>query len=168
MKNLLYLHEDEKNRILNLHKKLISEQTVDAKPLTDAAATPVNTTTQTGQPVQQPNKIVTLQGILNNKFGGNLVPDGKWGPKTAAAVQKALATLQTQTAVNNPTTTTTTTIATGTATTGTATTGTATTGTATTGTETTGTETTGVVANPKQDMDDQPQQYWGKNGPIQQ
>lgn len=219
MKNLLYLHEDEKNRILNLHKKLISEQTVDpnVKALTDAAAIELtrlypnnefmnqtakdindklayetkeadvnnpkkvmnnnlvpyikqliqtksgdkikfdntSTATQTGQ---QPNKIVTLQGILNDKFGGNLVPDGKWGPKTAAAVQKALATLQTQTAVNNPTTTTTTTIATGTATTGTATTGTATTGTATTGT----------AANPKQDMDDQSQEYWGKKGPIQQ
>ena len=176
MKNLLYLHEDEKNRILNLHKKLISEQTVDpnVKALTDAAATeltrlypnnefmnltakeindklayetkeadvnnpeqaakkvmnynivpyikqliqtksgdkikfdntstvtPTNTTTQTGQQlVQQPNKIATLQGIINQKFGGSLVPDGKWGPKTAAAVQQALTKVTTPVVNNN-------------------------------------------------------------------
>lgn len=189
MKNSLYLHEEEKNRILNLHKKLISEQTVDpnVKALTDAAATeltrlypnnefmnqtakdindklayetkegdvnnpeqaakrvmnnnlvpyikqliqtksgdkikfdnvstvtPVNTTTQTGQ---QPNKIATLQGIINKNFGGNLVPDGKWGPKTAAAVQKALAT---KTATTNTATTNTATANTATANTATGT-----------------------------------------------
>jgi peptidoglycan hydrolase-like protein with peptidoglycan-binding domain len=96
MKNVNYLNEDEKYRILNLHKKFISEQT---------AADPNATVQQVVQQVvQNPgDKIKTLQGILNDRFKSGLVVDGKWGPKTAAAVQKALSTINTPT---NATTTT--------------------------------------------------------------
>jgi hypothetical protein len=37
-------------------------------------------------------KIKTIQELLNSKYQSGLVPDGKWGPKTAAALQKAIAT----------------------------------------------------------------------------
>ena len=39
-------------------------------------------------------KVEALQNKLNEKFKSGLTPDGKWGPKTAAAVQTALASLQ--------------------------------------------------------------------------
>jgi len=34
-------------------------------------------------------KIVTIQTLLNTKYQSGLTPDGKWGPKTAAAIKAA-------------------------------------------------------------------------------
>jgi peptidoglycan hydrolase-like protein with peptidoglycan-binding domain len=50
--------------------KVISEQ-----------ATPVNTV----------DLIKQLQTIINTNYGGQLIVDGKWGPKTQAAVEAAIA-----------------------------------------------------------------------------
>lgn len=36
-------------------------------------------------------KVKTIQELLNSKYKAGLVADGKWGPKTAAALQKAMA-----------------------------------------------------------------------------
>lgn len=38
------------------------------------------------------DKVKQLQTLLNTKYQSGLVPDGKWGPKTAAAIKKALDT----------------------------------------------------------------------------
>lgn len=63
----------------------------------------LNTTTTTTVAPAQPTviqkgvknpKVEALQNKLNEKFKSGLTPDGKWGPKTAAAVQTALASLQ--------------------------------------------------------------------------
>jgi hypothetical protein len=181
MNNLNYLHEDEKRRILNLHKKFINEQTAETvdpntQALTDVAEKELNrlypnnsfmtltaddinkklayeikvgdvnnpqengknvmnsnlvpyikkliqtksnnnikfdnasavTTPTNSQAVTTPeNKITKLQNLLNTKFGSTLVPDGKWGPKTAAAVQQALSKSNTPVStVDNKTTVT--------------------------------------------------------------
>ena len=61
------------------------------------------------QPQQQPAKIDNyqvygIQDILNKKFNLGLLPDGKWGPKTAQAVLDKLAPAQnTQTPVKTET-----------------------------------------------------------------
>jgi hypothetical protein len=34
--------------------------------------------------------LVDVQNLLNTKFSSGLTPDGKYGPKTAAAIEKAL------------------------------------------------------------------------------
>lgn len=65
-------------------------------------AAPTTTTTTTAAPSQptviqkgvKNPKVEALQNKLNEKFKSGLTPDGKWGPKTAAAVQTALASLQ--------------------------------------------------------------------------
>jgi hypothetical protein len=38
------------------------------------------------------DKVKQLQTLLNTKYQSGLVPDGKWGPKTAAAIKKVLDT----------------------------------------------------------------------------
>jgi len=59
----LIITESEKRKILNMHgfKKMLSEAT-----------------------------LVDVQNLLNTKFSSGLTPDGKYGPKTAAAIEKAL------------------------------------------------------------------------------
>ena len=54
--------------------KVISEQT-----------TPVNTV----------DLIKQLQTIINTNYGGQLIVDGKWGPKTQAAIEAAIAKVTT-------------------------------------------------------------------------
>ena len=62
MKRLI-ITESERAKILNMHgfKKMLSEAT-----------------------------LVDVQNLLNTKFSSGLTPDGKYGPKTAAAIEKAL------------------------------------------------------------------------------
>ena len=62
MKRLI-ITESERAKILNMHgfKKMLSEAT-----------------------------LVDLQNLLNTKFSAGLTADGKYGPKTAAAIEKAL------------------------------------------------------------------------------
>ena len=62
MKRLI-ITESERAKILNMHgfKKMLSEAT-----------------------------LVDLQNLLNTKFSAGLTTDGKYGPKTAAAIEKAL------------------------------------------------------------------------------
>jgi peptidoglycan hydrolase-like protein with peptidoglycan-binding domain len=62
MKKLI-ITESEREKILNMHgfKKMLSEST-----------------------------LVDLQNLLNTKFSAGLTADGKYGPKTAAAIEKAL------------------------------------------------------------------------------
>ena len=129
MEKKLIITEDEKNEILNLHRKFISEQvtrqpeigSLKTKPAQTIAtntpeaklqqSTTTQTTTQapvTSAPIQagvKNPKVEALQNKLNEKFKSGLVPDGKWGPKTAAAVQKALGEVTTQTTTQAPTTT---------------------------------------------------------------
>jgi len=59
----LIITESERRKILNMHgfKKMLSEAT-----------------------------LVDVQNLLNTKFSSGLTPDGKYGPKTAAAIEKAL------------------------------------------------------------------------------
>jgi len=59
----LIITESERRKILNMHgfKKMLSEAT-----------------------------LVDVQNLLNTKFSSGLIPDGKYGPKTAAAIEKAL------------------------------------------------------------------------------
>ena len=58
-------------------------------PVIPVAGTPV-ATIQLG--VENP-KVKEIQNLLNGpKYNAKLVPDGKWGPKTATALQKAIAT----------------------------------------------------------------------------
>ena len=117
MKQRLIITEEEKNQIINLHRKFINEAgpggidpnlqqgntttTTTVAPVTTTTTTvaPVTTTTTTVAPVAiqkgvKNPKVETLQNKLNEKFKSGLTPDGKWGPKTAAAVQTALASLQ--------------------------------------------------------------------------
>jgi hypothetical protein len=63
MKKRLVITEGEKSKILNMHgfKQMISEAT-----------------------------LVDVQTALNTKFGAGLTADGKLGPKTIAAIEKAL------------------------------------------------------------------------------
>jgi hypothetical protein len=61
--------------------KLISEQETPATP-----ATPAN--------VSMPDLIGQIQTILNTKFGGQLNVDRKWGPKTQAAFENAIKTIE--------------------------------------------------------------------------
>jgi len=63
MKRRLVISEGERSKILNMHgfKQMLSEAT-----------------------------LVDVQKILNDKFGAGLTPDGKLGPKTVAAIEKAL------------------------------------------------------------------------------
>ena len=62
MKRLI-ITESERKKILNMHglKKMLSEST-----------------------------IVDVQNLLNTKFSAGLKPDGKYGPLTIAAIEKAL------------------------------------------------------------------------------
>jgi hypothetical protein len=56
-------------------------------------STPTTPVTSTPSPIQlgvENPKIKTIQELLNSKYQSGLVPDGKWGPKTAAALKKAL------------------------------------------------------------------------------
>jgi hypothetical protein len=52
------------------------------------ATPPVVASTPVQLGVKNP-KIVTIQTLLNTKYQSGLVPDGKWGPKTAAAIKAA-------------------------------------------------------------------------------
>jgi hypothetical protein len=54
------------------------------------ATPPVVASTPVQLGVENP-KIKTIQELLNSKYQAGLVADGKWGPKTAAALQKAIA-----------------------------------------------------------------------------
>jgi len=62
MKRLI-ITESERAKILNMHgfKKMLSESTIQ-----------------------------DVQTLLNSKFSAGLTADGKYGPKTAAAIEKAL------------------------------------------------------------------------------
>ncbi len=105
MKQRLIITEEEKNQIINLHRKFINEagpggidpslqQGTTTSGVTSGAtsgATVQPTVIQKG--VKNP-KVEALQTKLNEKFNSGLVVDGKWGPKTAAAVQTALTSLQ--------------------------------------------------------------------------
>ena len=86
--NRFILTEDERRNISKLHKSYITEEAVQ-----DVAV----------QPGVFNQKVLDLQKHLITKFGLKIVPDGKLGPKTLAAVQAAL-----QTKVSQPVTTTTT------------------------------------------------------------
>lgn len=107
MKQRLIITEEEKNQIINLHRKFINEagpggidpNLQQGNTTTTTTVAPVTTTTTTVAPVSiqkgvKNPKVEALQTKLNEKFNSGLVVDGKWGPKTAAAVQTALASLQ--------------------------------------------------------------------------
>jgi hypothetical protein len=75
-------------------------------PATGASATGAPTSTAPVTPikigVRYPD-IETLQNLLKTKFQADLIPDGKYGPKTAASVLAALQKAQTNTPeTNNP------------------------------------------------------------------
>jgi hypothetical protein len=97
-KNLI-ITEEEKNEILKLHKSYIFESLGD-EVLGEQDAPVDGSTSQapTQQPTQtqQLTKIQQLQTKLNEKFNSGLTVDGKWGPKTASAVVKALKSTTTQ------------------------------------------------------------------------
>ena len=46
-------------------------------------------------PVNTVDLIKQLQTIINTNYGGQLIVDGKWGPKTQAAVEAAIAKVTT-------------------------------------------------------------------------
>ena len=73
--NRFILTEDERRNISKLHKSYITEEAVQ-----DVAV----------QPGVFNQKVLDLQKHLITKFGLKIVPDGKLGPKTLAAVQTAL------------------------------------------------------------------------------
>jgi hypothetical protein len=73
--NRFILTEEEKKNISNLHKRYVTEQTLQDTII---------------QPGVFNQKVLDLQKHLITKFGLKIVPDGKLGPKTLAAVQTAL------------------------------------------------------------------------------
>ena len=81
---------------------VVQSKSADGNTTTTTTAAPqVSTPIQRG--VKNP-KVEALQNKLNEKFKSGLVPDGKWGPKTAAAVQTALASLNTSQSTTTTTT----------------------------------------------------------------
>lgn len=137
MEKRIIIKEDERNHILNLHRKYISEQqagpqnfnqvddnkdgvpdylqqSVSSNATTQQTTTAPDVTTQQTTVVTPQNqiqgckgnqKICLLQSKLNEKYKSGLVVDGKWGPKTAAAVQKAMSAQSSTAAVTTTTTT---------------------------------------------------------------
>jgi len=85
--NKFILTEDERNSISKLHKNFITEQAVQDTVI---------------QPGVFNQKVLDLQNHLNTKFNAGLTADGKLGPKTLAAAQKALQGKMTQDATETP------------------------------------------------------------------
>lgn len=85
--NKFILTEDERNSISKLHKNYITEQVVQDTVI---------------QPGVFNQKVLDLQNHLNTKFNAGLIADGKLGPKTLAAAQKALQGKMTQDATEIP------------------------------------------------------------------
>jgi hypothetical protein len=69
-----------------------------------ATATPAPATPAPSTNVSMPDLIGQIQTILNTKFGGQLIPDKKWGPKTQAAFENALKIIGSQAAPATPAT----------------------------------------------------------------
>ena len=85
--NKFILTEDERNSISKLHKNYITEQVVQDTVI---------------QPGVFNHTVLDLQNHLNTKFNAGLIADGKLGPKTLAAAQKALQGKMTQDATEIP------------------------------------------------------------------
>jgi hypothetical protein len=101
MTKRLIITENERNEILNLHKSNIFEAPNDV--VLGNQETPVvganpsgPTLASTAYESGKPSRIMSLQTVLNKKFNSGLIEDGKWGPKTAAAVLNALKSLSNQ------------------------------------------------------------------------
>jgi hypothetical protein len=104
MKNITFIQEEEKNRILNLHKKFILEQATNTTVVDPTLATnaPATGSPSTNTPQTSTDKINAIQTKINEKIVAKQVPnvtqalvvDGKWGPKTSYAVSQYLTTNQ--------------------------------------------------------------------------
>ena len=75
--------------------ELIKKGLTALRPDLKLPITPVSSAPVASQPIQlgvENPKVKEIQNLLNGpKYNAKLVPDGKWGPKTATALQKAIA-----------------------------------------------------------------------------
>lgn len=86
--NRFILSEQEKNEILSLHKKYISEQATNtASTVSNTASTQTSTVISPGV---YNEKVLELQNLLKTKHGANIAADGKLGPKTLGATENVL------------------------------------------------------------------------------